>query len=190
MVWWAKQLTKPLDYLSIRIGDSGEANPLRMYNFVLPGLGAVVCALSFHFFAPNTSLIGDDGLFRHLLSLSQVLVPFYIAALAAVASMGGTWLDGEMRGTRPTTLHGQNVKRREYVVRMFGYLAYVTLCMFIAIVSIIVLGPGIYERIHVCAQPFVRSITLFSILCVFFNVTITTLLSLHFLSDRLHEPEA
>ncbi|MEM7329456.1 MAG: hypothetical protein AAF437_11995 [Pseudomonadota bacterium] len=188
MYWWAQQLTAPLNYLKIRVGKDEKFNPLWVTNFVLPAVGAGAFCVLYVALDQSISLIGEDGLFRHILSLAQILVPFFIAALAAVASMNGTWLDQNLRGSRPTTLNGRQIKRRELVIRMFGYLAYITLLTYLIIVSLIVIGPLLAEAVPFETLVWFKVAILFLVVSVFANIIITTFMSLYFLTDRLHEP--
>ncbi len=61
--------------------------------------------------------------------LLQVLIGFFVASLAAVATFQRPGMDENMRGKAPT-LQGKGVTRRQYLCYMFGYLAFMSIAVY------------------------------------------------------------
>ncbi|MGK9996690.1 hypothetical protein O6197_24780, partial [Salmonella enterica subsp. enterica] len=83
------------------------------------------------------SLIETNGLLLQVNGLLQVLIGFYIAALAAVSTFSSSSIDEVMAGVPPTLVEkfrGQKLTveltRRRFVCYLFGYLALVSFMLF------------------------------------------------------------
>ncbi|EKF9782201.1 hypothetical protein RV096_003428, partial [Vibrio cholerae] len=92
----------------------------------------MVAAL-FLFLLSRTSVeiafVGKSGLVQLVNGLLQVLIGFFVASLAAVATFQRPGMDENMRGKAPT-LQGKGVTRRQYLCYMFGYLAFMSIAVY------------------------------------------------------------
>ena len=126
----------------------------------------------------------ERNILSDLISLLGVLVGFYIAALAAVASFKSEFLDGKLRG-RPTTLNylrrgkkeTEILTRRRFISVIFGYCASMAIVLYIFGLCLL------YARM---SDPVFGSVAV----AVFFwglsSLFVVTLLGLHYLVDRMH----
>lgn len=181
-----KQLFTPLSYLKIR-------NELKLYfDIIIPALltAAAIAILSL---APlPIKVFGNNGLIHSVTELMQLLVGFYIAALSAVAAFSSKDMDNHLQDTtlarriNGKPVENAGISRRQFLCYMFGYLAFMgfTLYFFGALANALKenavhLIPMQYS--HWAKWGFVTIYTLAT-----FNALVTTLLGLHFLTDRIH----
>ncbi|NVJ58208.1 MAG: hypothetical protein HWE19_17780 [Vibrionaceae bacterium] len=180
-----QKLSKPLSYLTIKHDQKFIVDAL---------LPMLLAALSFFLIVSSKhdfNIVGDKGLIDHVNGLLQMLVGFFVASLAAVATFQRPGMDEPMQGI-PPTLNGRGLTRREFLCYMFGYLAFVSIVtyLFSGVVKLslpalkLTLSSNIYEM--------TSQLGLFGYLVVVFNILITTLLALFFLTDRIvrAEPQA
>ncbi|MBK8901686.1 MAG: hypothetical protein IPM53_10920 [Anaerolineaceae bacterium] len=181
------RLLQPLDYLRIRHARMG------FYIFWLPLVMSVITVVVFLLLPSTAQGIIPRGIVPAVTGLLQILTGFYIAALAAVATFDRPAMDEPMRGTPPTLKvkrggrgEEQALSRRRFLSLLFGYLSFVSLFVYIA-GSV---APTIEENIKLIAQPtWIARIMwgLFIVfLFVFFNLFVSTLLGLYYLTDRIH----
>ncbi|MUJ57507.1 hypothetical protein GM710_18230, partial [Vibrio cholerae] len=172
-----KKLLKPLYYLKIKHEQK---------LFIDIYLPLMVAAL-FLFLLSRTSVeiafVGKSGLVQLVNGLLQVLIGFFVASLAAVATFQRPGMDENMRGKAPT-LQGKGVTRRQYLCYMFGYLAFMSIAVYF--------GSGVLElTMKVWKETFGSYFTQVKLVAVFIyfslvsNIIFTTLLALHFLTDRI-----
>ncbi|HCB3234482.1 hypothetical protein [Citrobacter amalonaticus] len=186
------KLFSPLSYLRIKHEEKG------WYDYKIPFLVAVVATIGYHCNADKISLVGTNGLLLQVNGLLQVLIGFYIAALAAVSTFSNATIDEVMAGDPPTLVEkfrGEKFEveltRRRFVCYLFGYLALVSFMLFcIGLVSILIGKPiGIWFASFVSSYVVLWMKTVFvgaySLLLV--NIITTTLLGLYFLSVRFHQ---
>jgi hypothetical protein len=141
----------------------------------------------------SVPLTGEHGVLAGIATLAHVLVGFFIAALAAVATFHGQGMDDVMSSPAPTLVDrykGKKIKRdltrRQFLCFLFGYLAFVSL--FIALLTIFerVLGAQLALIIPEVIKVWLRPLLFAFILFVFWNLFITTLIGLYYLTDRIH----
>lgn len=173
-----KQLFTPVNYLRIRVKDSSKV----LIDWVFPALVALAISLGWFYFPNVVKLAGADGLVQSVGALMQVLVGFYVAALAAVATFQSSSLDENVIGM---TLDDKPIRRRQFLAYLFGYLALLSLTLFI-----LMLFRGVPT---VVAEQFPERFQTFAYLAfamihqlVFWQMICVTLLGLHYLTDRIH----
>ncbi len=163
MLWWLKQLCSPLNYLRIRIENPKNAKQGKFtYDYKLPGAFAVISVIIFLSFQDNISISGDVGILNDFKNLLQLLIPFFIAALAAVSTFQNPEMEKGLDGY-PALLKAPKSKeeidheiqnrelrienaiepiadvkdyvltRRQFVCYLFGYLSFLSFFLFSAI---------------------------------------------------------
>jgi hypothetical protein len=154
---------------------------------------AVICSLGI-FRVNGIPMLQDKGVVSQVNGLVQVLVGFYIAALAAVATYGSSALDQQFDG-QPITLKRKatgtrNLTRRQFLSLLFSYLAF--LCFVIYIVGMLsTLFAGSFQRFfNDTTWVWTRrlAIAIYCFVCV--QMVVITMLSLFYLGDRMHRSRA
>ncbi|MBB6465578.1 hypothetical protein HNQ96_001436 [Aminobacter lissarensis] len=125
--------------------------------------------------------------------LLSILIGFFVAALAAVATFGGEGMDEPMAGAEPVTLLNQagnadELSRRRFLSYLFGYLA-------LASIFIYLLGFTFYGAQTYLISAMVPAWANFSFVAFWMiyalllgNLLSNTLLGLFYLTDRIHRP--
>ncbi|HAU4875867.1 TPA: hypothetical protein F3L11_12875 [Aeromonas hydrophila] len=140
-------------------------------------------------------LMGPSGLIVQINGLLQVLIGFYIASLAAVATFQGQGMDEFMDGTPPTLkeeIKGAKkitkLSRRRFLSYLFGYLALMSLAVFFAGVVVNLVSPSLSQWFAGFDWGnYYKLGLLFVYLFFICNVFITTLLGLYYLTVRIHQ---
>jgi hypothetical protein len=180
------RLLSPLNYLRIHHERKTK------YDLWIPLALAFVSTIFVGVLPVPVALIRGNGLMLQISELITILTGFFIAALAAVATFNREGMDELMAGTPPTlrTIYkGQPIvrqlTRRQFLCYLFGYLAFVSLVLYFVILVIRSIEPTITE-LKLGQQPAIRFAALFAFLFVFWNMIITTLVGLFYLTDRIH----
>lgn len=181
-----QQLT-PVNYLRIK-------HPGKVYfDWVLPSLIAVCAILVFYSLSGSVRILGNDGIVFVITDLIKMLVGFYIAALAAVATFQKSDMDELPEGesiTLAVTRRGKPVEsklsRRRFLCYLFGYLSFLSIFLYF----IGACAPYVADLCKEIGQQWlfllIRFIALFLYLIFTAQLVTTTLLGLHFLTDRIH----
>jgi hypothetical protein len=147
-------------------------------------------------FPTKGTLFSEHGIIGGFQRLLELLIPFYIVALAAVATFERRGLDEEMKG-QPAILalrraSGEKadhfLTRRKFICYLFGYLASCSLCLFV-----IILMCGLWEEqlarmaavVFGAWTKYMKIGTLLVFLVPIWQIIITTLLGVFFMSERL-----
>ncbi|MET4594676.1 MULTISPECIES: hypothetical protein [unclassified Sphingomonas] len=201
MYWIVKQLASPVAYLKIRQG-TGLLTSKYTYDVVVPLVGSVICTTVVCYFSLPIAAFGTDGLVPGILNLLNLLIAFFIAALAAVATFDRKGLDDAVKGDpalmKRTKANGARIDHvlthRQFVCYMFGFLSFASLMLLIGLYALRVVGPGIWSETHLTLtlkdvsfnlRPWFKAIGLSVFFFVIGQIVTTTLLSLYFLTDRL-----
>ncbi|RWU12456.1 hypothetical protein [Xanthomonas phaseoli] len=171
------QLLAPAGYLRIRT-DHGEK---LVIDWLFPALAALAVTAVWVRWPTLMPLRGDKGFVSSIGSLMQVLVGFYVAALAAVATFPSGPLDQEANGMK---LRGKGLKRRLFLASLFGYLALLGLVLLTF--SLFREVPSLLAKNLGSAATYVVPGLLFVYQFVFWQMVFITLLGLYYLSDRVH----
>ena len=170
------QLTRPLDYL--RIVGSGK-RAIDVYAPLV--LMAITASVLLWLQAPITT---EKGLFGQINNLLQMLVGFYVASLAAVATFPNAALDQNVRNAR---LNGVDLTRRRLLSLLFGYLAFLSLFLYL----LGALGMLIAKPLHVLAiaYPWVRAGLVSAYTFALWNLLCVTMLGLYYLVDKIYQAD-
>lgn len=173
-----RQLFTPAKYLRIV-----ASTPDKLWiDWGFPLLGASVVTVIWVIWPTAMPVAGKTGVIESVGSFMQVLVGFYVAALAAVATFQGSSLDENVLGM---SLDGKPFKRRHFLSYLFGYLALLSLALYVGMlfrqlpISILANGPPEVRQIAKVGLVFVHQF-------IFWQMIFVTLLGLHYLSDRIH----
>src|SRR5690606_6977027 len=100
------------------------------------------------YFKWDTNLLNPKGIITQSTELLKMLIGFYIAALAAVSTFPGQNLDQNFSGSkmiltvrRMGKKKTKNLTRREFLSYLFGYLAFLSIWLFILGVVMQLAGP-------------------------------------------------
>lgn len=166
-------------------------------DLVLP-MGFTICIFGIRFyFYESTGLQSENGLFKLTIPLVAALSGFYIAALTAISAFPIKSLDEPMPGDKIATLFVKsknNPSRREFLSLQFGYLACVSILLFLTctlsiyLENFIALTNG-FVILSFDVGQFLKWISLFIVLFFLFNLLTVTLLSVYYLSIKIHEFE-
>ncbi len=137
-------------YLKIR-SDDGRLFVVRDLWIIL--IVSTLIATLFHLM-PHSAFFSTDGFLDRIGSLASALTGFYIAGLLAVATflIAGSTLDdhietGEAFWGRPNT-DRVKLTRRDYVLSMFGYLAFLSLLLSLLSAACSGLSSALASAIH------------------------------------------
>lgn len=185
------KLLEPLKYLTIRHDEK------RRYDLWYPLLGAVVTTLIYVLMAVPFSILGKNGLVPQINGLLQVLIGFYIASLAAIATFSNPAIDEVMAGKPPTVKEMYRGKllevplvRRRFLCYLFGYLALVSFVLFgFGLMITLFTTPIASLLIDIpWALTISKIVFVFCYTLILFNMLSTTLLGLYYLAIRIHQP--
>lgn len=182
------RLSKTLMYLSVRPKAKWR------YDILYPLVIAVLVGTVLNVAAPSVNLSGDRGLLDQANSLIGILVGFFIAALAAVATFDRPSMDKPMAGIPPTlrivekgVVYDVKLSRRVYLSQLFGYL---TVC------SIVAYGIGSLVQVSTVrasdfggqsAYNIFRWAFVYGYTFLVANIFVNTLLGVFYLSYRIHD---
>lgn len=158
----------------LRVSGDGK----RLLDLGLP-IALTAASLAIDTFVVPISVIGERGLIQLINELLQVLVGFYVASLAAVATFASTALEQKAQNLY---FQGKLMRRRAFLCYMFGYLSVLSLTLYVVGVMAI-LGAS---QLHAAAQsvPPFRSVALAVYMFFAWNMVTVTLMGLHYLIDR------
>jgi hypothetical protein len=199
-MWWAvKQLSVPLNYLRIRHG-AGVFHSKRTYDFVLPLLLSAATCAYFVWLSISFAIFDHPALVKRLSDLLSLMIVFYMAALAAVATFDRKGIDEEMEGD-PAVLRvrepngAQKVDKvlsyRQFISYLFGYLSFLSLLLY---VFIMVSDVG-WKRLELHFQDspliycvltrYFDPVIAFVLFAAIWQLIITSLLGIYFLTERI-----
>lgn len=181
------QLITPLGYLRIR----QEVKP--WFDWYAPFFITSTMVLAFYALPISVNIFGDNGLVFIITDLIKFLAGFYIASLAAVATFHKPEMDEPLAGSAATLdviRRGGDKKsilsRRRFLCYLFGYLAFMSLALYFVGAAVSLL----WENLSVLAQyswaQFAKWLFIYVYLFFTVNLLTTTLLGLHFMTDRIH----
>lgn len=176
------KLVTPLKYLLI-------SHPQKsLVDIIIPVLMSALVIVFMLFTKPSILLIGKDGLIDSISAFAQFLTGFYVASLAAVATFPNKNMDCLMDG-EPLTLAGKSLTRRQYLSYMFGYLAFVGICLAISGKILVLTASSIYGISIVISSSGYLALSLFILfvyLALVFSIFMVTLYALYYLTEKIH----
>lgn len=164
------------------------------YQWIYPTIGFAL--------AYGGSWLIDDGTFsfdgakliNDINTLMGILIGFYIAALAAVSSFTNENLDKIMKGRAPTLTSRrkgadieEKLTRRRFLAVLFGYCA--SLSIFLYIFGVIAVHVDFVQPVEpwlVKAVELAQEGAWIFYMWVLSSLLVVTLLSLHYLVERMH----
>jgi len=175
-------LLKPLRYLAI-------AHEVKTWvDLWIPVILGVLSVGAIVWIDLTSQVLSDSGFVAGINELLQILAGFYIAALAAVATFNLGDLDNKMEGKAPTivdTVDGEKVTvaltRRQFLCAMFGYLAWMSIVLFLIGLTFRALASAAISVPRPVANV---ALSFYSI--AVWNLLTTTALGLYYLSDRIY----
>lgn len=164
------------------------------YDFLYPSISSIIVG-TFVLYGPlDLNISGDRGLLDQANSLVGILVGFFIAALAAVATFDRPSMDKPMAGTPPTLTIVEKKKayeiqlsRRAYLSQLFGYLTVISIVTY----TLGSLAQAItFKTIHLGDPKYywtAKVIFMYVYMFLMANVIVNTLLGVFYLSYRIHD---
>lgn len=196
---------KPLNYLAIKWEVEGCISK-KAFDTTIPFIISLVLSLLLVgiecYFSSKT--LEDVNIFESdisglLAGFLQTIPGFYIAALAAIATLTSPTMDKDMDGVAPTykintiDVDGNPIKkdeplnRRGFLARLFSYLSFVSLVAYFSVLifrymyklDILAVGQLSYSIVYfIC-------LTVFNFMLV--QLMLLTFLGLYYLGQRIHE---
>ena len=199
MLWAVRQLLVPVNYLRIRHGDS-LFHSKAVYDFVLPFILTLATCVIFSWIGVSLHIFDHGELVKRLTDLLSLMIVFYMAALAAVATFDRQGIDDPLRGgdallrarNSDTGEHfDRKLTYRQFISYLFGYLSFLSLCLYIFVI-VFAIGWPVFERqfqpsgwaywlLYRVADPIIFAITFFAV----WQLVITSLLGIYFLTERI-----
>lgn len=198
MLWAVRQLLTPCNYLRIRHGDT-LLKSKAVYDFVLPAILTVSSVALLVWLSVPLVVSKHAALVASLGQLLGLLIAFYMAALAAVATFGREIIDTPLKGgdAKLRVRHhdgGHKVDRvltyRQFICYLFGYLSFLSLLTFIALVFLQKVWPLIAAKAAGVAiwGTIANALTPTLFVLLFFAVWqlfVTSMLGIYFLAERM-----
>lgn len=194
MTWWAKELLRSLRFLAAN-GQEGFWRSKRVYEIVVPGaialVGAIVSIQYPLLLAADIVSKLANGLFQFMV----FVVPFHLAALAAVATFTREELDKGLTGTDVTLRVWDNetseyfyksLTLRQYTCLLFGYLC--TIGLAFILVYIVASGLNLSWLFGKQIEN-VQKLTLFLLVFYLAHYGIMTIYAVTFLFDKVSRIE-
>ena len=186
------KLLQPLKYLTIKHEEK------KRYDFWYPLTISFVVVAIYWFIDKPFSILGKNGLVPQINGLLQILIGFYIASLAAIATFSNKNIDSVMDGTPPTVKEKFNRKyrdipliRRRFLCYLFGYLALSGFILFGVGLIMTLFSPQLEQYISMIPYSYALKIAkttfVWGYTFALANIISTTLLGLYYLTIRIHQ---
>lgn len=199
-MWWAiKQLTVPASYLRIKHGR-GVFHSKLVYDFVLPTLLAAVTLAAFAWLGISFSLTAHPELVKRITDLLALMIVFYMAALAAVATFDRDGIDNLLPDNDATlwiknpnggAWENKPLSYRKFISYLFGYLSFLSLLLFIFLALLDVGWKDLEKHfesnctIHHVLTDYIDPAILFATFFAIWQLLVTSLLGIYFLTERI-----
>ncbi len=206
MFWAVRQLTVPCKYLRIKSGPSLLESKF-VYDNVLPVFFTAATVGLLKAISVPVSLATLAGVQSSLSNLLALLIGFYMAALAAVATFDRPGIDNPLRGD-PATLRvrmhdgGQWIDKplsyRQFISYLFGYLSFLSLILYGLLLAAQKVWPRLlklssgYTSWDWVTPKLIEPLAAVLILYAIWQLIIVSLLGIYFLAERiqsLNDPE-
>lgn len=185
-----RQLFSPLNYLRM-YGNNVKS----WYDWKIPMLFTFLSILPMVVFEWSPEVFSEKGLVSQGTELLKMLIGFYIASLAAVSTFPSSVMDQKIAGkglTLDVKRQGRKLtiplSRRRMLSYLFGYLSFISILVFIAGVICILLADDIKRIFPFYLHEYIKLLGVSMYLFLFYNILVTTLLGLHYLTERIHRP--
>ncbi|WP_146750252.1 hypothetical protein [Pseudomonas sp. RIT411] len=183
-----RRLLMPLAYLRIQRQDKN------FDELWLPGILTVLTVFLLALSNGKIPVFGSTGAIASVVSYLQILSGFYIASLAAIATFNKESMDKPMPGIPPKLkirgrVKPENLSRRRFLCFMFGYLSFVSLILYFAGSGINLSASAAKDILPTEMAPFIKWPLVAAYTFATYNMLITTLLGLYYMTDRIHKEE-
>lgn len=164
------------------------------HQWQFPGIITALIMIILMLVSKKPHVLGPTGLVDAVNSLLAVLVGFYIAALAAVASFPSEALDQEMRGRCPTLkvkrggeVFEEKLTRRRFLCIVFGFCSFIAMIIYFIGVGTRIVSPSVEWRgPSFLGWPLLELLWLLVYSGGLSCLAVATLLGMHYLVDRMH----
>lgn len=183
---------KPLNYLSIEWKVDGHFSK-KTFDQSIPLViailfSAILVCIEYYLGSStqsNLNIFASD-ISTLMAGFLQTIPGFYIAALAAIATLTSPTMDRPMDG-KPSTYDNEPLNRREFLARLFSYLSFISLSLYFFIIML----RYMYSSGILATTQTWYSIGYFFCLVLFFfllvQLLLLTFLGLYYLGQRIHE---
>ena len=195
MTWWFYELLGSLRFLSAT-GQEGFWRSKRVYELVIPAVVAGVGTLGALFFPdlmrPDTLKRLADGLFQFMV----FVVPFHLAALAAVATFTRPQLDLPLKGSDVTLRVWDNLQGEYFLktltLRQYTCLLFGSLCSIgMAFILVYVVASGLnLPWLFGCSAAVIERAAVFLLVFYLAHYGTLTIYAVTFLFDKVSEIES
>jgi hypothetical protein len=186
-------------YLEIRHGDRLFQSKA-VYDFIFPGILAISTCILCYVLGIGFDIFSNEEFIKKITDLLTLMIVFYLAALAAVATFDRKGIDDPLRGGDAKLRlldHTQNkivvkiLSYRQFISYLFGFLSFSSLCIYTFIIMMTMIWPEIKKSI--CNFPHIVFLThhifepTISLLLAFglWQLLITSMLGIYFLTERI-----
>lgn len=201
MKWALRQLAAPVRYLGISQG-SGWLTSKLTYDWVIPLTFSAISTLAVSYFRFSLGLFSDTGFISGVINLLNLLIAFFIAALAAVATFDRKGLDDAMKG-EPAIMRRRDSKgivrdriltHRQFICYLFGYLSFCSIMLLLTLYAIRLAGKEAVSALDwempiahflVTSSDILKVCGSLIFFLIFYQIVISMLLGIYFLADRL-----
>lgn len=200
MKWAVRQLCAPLRYLLIKQGH-GWFSSKASYDVVLPVIFSAFATLAVWKLDVALGFFSESGFVPGIINLLNLLIAFFIAALAAVATFNRAGLDDPLKGEPATmkrrasdgVIREKILTHRQFICYLFGYLSFISIMLLLALYAIRLIGEAAapepdfvlaVEGIAIPVREVFRAVGSFIFFFIFGQVIVTMLLGIYFLADR------
>lgn len=199
MLWAIRQIFVPMRYLYIRHGDRIFQSKI-VYDFILPVTLTLMTCSFFAWLDFGFDIFSNEDFVKKLTDLLTLMIVFYLAALAAVATFDRRGIDEPLRGGDATlkmlnhTTNTYVVKKltyRQFISYLFGYLSFLSLIIYVFIMLTTLAWPAL--KTHYCHNDAIMYIVTTIInpaMCCLLSfglwqLIVTSLLGIYFLTERI-----
>lgn len=180
------KLLSPLSYLRVR---HPQKRGFDLWGPLAITAGLVVLAA---ILPGPVRFVAEKGVVEQVNELLQVLVGFYIAALAAVATYTHPSLNQKFAGAPAILPHrkkqgeDKELTRRQFLSMMFAYLALLSLVLYFSGILLSIFASLLTHIPSVLGRSIARSSVMIVYTFGCAQLVVITLLGLYYLGDRLH----
>lgn len=181
------KIFEPLSYLRIKNSH------LKQFSFYIPAFLTIIFIAMYLLLPIKLNIFNENGLIKSISNFLSLLIGFYIASLAAIATFQNENLDKKIQGEKAILEHirggqelSEELTRRRFLCLLFGYCSLASIFLFLLGIFSQLLQDNLREIIPNIYHSFFIVLFLVVYIFVFFNLIVTTLLGLNYLTDRIH----
>jgi len=180
-------LFSPFSYLKITWETGFKSK--RFFDIGLPlilSFITVTCLVLLRFYIEKGTNIFNNDVTYYLSGFFQTIPGFYIAGLAAIATLNSDNMDVYMRNPCPL-LNGEKVKRRLFLAQLFSYLTIGSLILFIlTLIGRFSASINILKDVSIYIYYTLYAIFSFIYFYFFWQIMLLTCLGLYYLGEKIH----